>query len=214
MTHLTIYPDKPYEREPSNLAKWDRSNNYICQQKVDGWRMVIIVGSDDVDFVSRHNKLFTEEIQSTLREQAKQLCVLFPAGSQLDAEWLARRSCSVSNKIKGKVPSKLILFDILRLGKKWLRTKTYAERWTLLQKRLVKLDAVDILLSAAAEPGKFVEFYDEQKQIAHSEGVVVKHKRSKMIADRKECKKNPQWFKVKYRGGSDGEMSMNHLRPK
>ena len=150
---LTIYPDKPHERDPNNLAKWDKSGNYICQQKVDGWRMVIIIGDDDVDFVSRHDKLLTNDIQPALLEQAKQLCGLFPTGTQLDSEWLARRSCSVSKKIKGKVPTKLIIFDILRLGKKWLRMKTYEDRWNILLERLGTIpDSMpDVSLSIVAK---------------------------------------------------------------
>lgn len=214
---LTIYPDKPHERDPSNLAKWDKSGSYICQQKVDGWRMVIFIGEDDVDFVSRHDKLSTNDIcksSPTLMEQAKQLCSVFPPSTQLDSEWLARRSCSVSNKVKGKVPNKLIIFDILRLGKKWLRMKTYEDRWAILQEKMTDITLEDVSLSVVAEPGQFEAFYEAQRKIAISEGVVIKHKKSKMVGARNGCKKNPQWFKVKYRGGTDGEMSMAHLRTK
>lgn len=208
---LKLFPDKPFERDPQNLPKWDRSNNYICQQKVDGWRMIIIIGEDDVEFVSRHDKVFTQDIQPSLREEARKLCALFPPMTQLDSEWLARRSCSVSKKIKGKVPAKLILFDILRLGKRWQKSVPYADRWDALKAHLQDVDFDNIELSLEAEPGQFATFYEAQKEIAVSEGVVIKHKRSKMTGSRNGCKKNPQWFKVKYRGGSDGEMSMDHL---
>jgi len=214
MGFLTIYPDKPHERDDSNLAKWDKSGKYICQQKVDGWRMILLIGEDEVDFVSRHDKLFSNDIQPELYAQARQLCGIFPAGTQLDSEWLSRRSCSVSNKVKGKIPAKLIIFDILRLGKKWQKSTTYEARWDILLERLGDIpDSMpDVSLSVVAEPGTFETFYEEQRKIAVSEGVVIKHKKSKMTGARNGCIKNMQHYKVKYRGGSDGEQSMDHLK--
>lgn len=212
---LKFYPDKPYEHSPKDLDKWDRKGDYICQQKVDGWRMIIILTEDGPEFLSRHNKCFTEEIwkdaadkNTDLREQASRLLEVFPVGTQIDCEWLGRRSCSVTYKAKPK----LILFDLLRHGRRWLNMETYEARWEMLKEGMAELDLSNVLLSIEAEPGTFATFYKEQKTIAISEGVVLKHKRSKMMGARNGCKKNPRWYKVKYRGGSSGEMSMDHLR--
>ena len=37
------------------------------------------------------------------------------------------------------------------------------------------------------------------------EGIVLKHKKSRLVLDRKESKKNNGWYKVKWRDGADGQ---------
>lgn len=212
MTGLTFYPDKPKERRPDDLGAWDESGNYICQQKVDGWRMMVILGPDGVEIISRHDKNFTGEIEDHLLEQAERLREVFPVRTQLDAEWISRRSCSKEYDL----PPQLFLLDIMRYGKKWQRTTTCEDRWELLKETFASIDAElpDIHLIPEADPGAFVDFYESQKKIPLSEGVVIKHRRSQMEGDRRGCKKNSQWFKVKYRGGADGTLDMSLYRKK
>lgn len=207
---LKFFPDKPFERNPEDLDGWDASNNYICQQKVDGWRMVIILTETGVEFVSRHNTLMTADIELHLKEECSKLKETFPVGTQIDSEWISRRSCSKQYNLKPQ----LYVFDLIRLGAKWMHQTPYLERYTELCERLKPLGLEFVTLPVEAAPGHFSEFYEAQKSLLFSEGVVVKHKKSLLIADRKESKKNPQWFKVKYRAGNDGEMDMSHLRTK
>lgn len=207
---LKFFPDKPFERDPDELEVWDRTNNYICQQKVDGWRIVVILTEDGVEFISRHNKSRNKDIEEEIRQDSQKLKEAFPVNTQIDAEWISRRSCSV----KYNLPPHLYVFDLMRHGSDWLLQKPYQERYETLKTGLETLQLSTISLPVEADPGHFAEFYEAQKQIKFSEGVVIKHKQSKLIADRKECKKNPLWFKVKYRAGNDGEMDMSHLRTK
>jgi len=210
MITLKHYPDKPYERGPSAISTLDNGRN-ACEQKVDGYRMEIIIVNDDVEFVSRHNKLFTDQIESELKRQAKHLASVFPYRTQIDCEWLSRRAATKDNKIRPQ----LILFDVIRHGNKWLLRTVLKDRYKILVDGINKIETIlipDISLAVRAEPGSFVDFYELQKKIPYSEGVVIKALRSTIVGDRKECKKNPHWIKIKYRGASDGEMRMDHLR--
>ena len=209
MATLKHFPDKPYEHGPEAIEKWD-TGDYICQQKGDGWRMEILKGKGEIAYVSRHNKDFTAEMDSHLKEQMEIISTVLPDRTQLDAEWLSRRAAT-----NNKTTPKLIIFDVVRYDKKWMLNIPYEARWALLKEIFSQVDPAsipDIELVPTAEDGKFVEFYEAQKQLDRSEGVVVKHKQSTLVGDRKESKKNPRWFKVKFRQGSDGEMSMEHLR--
>lgn len=209
MPSLKHFPDKSYEHSPDSIEKWD-DGNHICQQKGDGWRLEICKGVGEIAYITRHNKDYTDKVEPHLKEQMRLIAGYMHGRWQLDAEWLSRRACT--NK---KTKPKLLVFDVYRYNKKWLLQEPYEFRWTLVQEIIGSVDPAlipDIEVVPSAEDGKFVEFYEAQKKIARSEGIVVKHKKSVLLGDRKESKKNPRHYKVKFRQGSDGEMSMEHLR--
>jgi len=209
---LKHFPDKPWEQDPRYLPEWDASNNYSEEQKIDGWRMMLVITEDDIRFISRHDKDHTKDVEPEIQKAALELRKHFTPQTQIDAEWLSRRSCSLEYRL----PPKLFLLDILRCNNEWLLAKTYAERHKIIEEVMPLLTNHDIIdMPPSAKPGEFVSFYEAQKTIPFSEGVVIKHKNSKLVASRTECAKNPLWFKVKYRGASsDGEMRMDHLRSK
>jgi len=196
---LKHFPDKPWQRKPNELASWD-DGDYVCQQKCDGWRVQVIKSLDGaIHYYSRHDKSLTDDIEASLKQEMAAMLANAPHGSQLDGEWLSRRSHS---KLPGAQPH-LVMFDVVRWDRRWLLRKPYQERLQLLQEVVVPAD--NISLPETAEPGSFVSFYEQQKSIPQSEGVVVKLLRSTLIGDRNESKKNPHWFKIKYRGGRTGE---------
>ena len=208
---LKHYPDKPWEQKPEFLAGWDQSGKYACEQKIDGWRMMIIITEKGLEFISRHNKNHTRDIEPELKKAAQELLEHFPVQTQIDAEWLSRRSCNKEYKLTPRI----FLLDVMRYGSEWLLSKTYDERHKLIEDVMPKIrDRVHIDTPPTATAGTFVSFYEDQKKVPYSEGVVIKHRDSKLVGNRNECAKNTLWFKVKYRGGSDGEMSMTHLRGK
>lgn len=196
---LTHYPDKPWTQDPVHIKEWDAKGTFICQQKVDGWRVIVIRTETGVDYISRHNKPLTSDIQAEIKQEIDSLDL--PVGTQLDAEWIARRSCSVDYKLQPK----LYLLDVLRWGKTWLLN-------TPLIERVKKIDALFLTTQFQylahvdeAKPGEFWTFWLAQQSIPYSEGVVIKHKLSKIVGNRKECKKNDLWMKIKYRGSSSGD---------
>jgi ATP-dependent DNA ligase len=210
MPTLKHFPDKPWERHPKDLLGWDQSGDYICQQKTDGWRMEVCKGLGDIHYISRHNKPMDDRIEDHIQQQMQILLAEVPDRSQFDGEWLSLREAT--NK---KTKPRLVLFDVIRFNKRWLLRTTYQERWVLLQEVFSKVDPKlipDISLAETAPDGEFLAFYEAQKKLPHSEGVVVKHKESVLLGDRKESKKNPRWYKCKYRGMSDGQGLLDHLR--
>jgi len=206
---LKHFPDKPWEQDPKHLEEWDRSGNYDCQQKIDGWRIIVVLTPNGPEFISRHNKSHTKDIEPELKKATQELYKHFPLATQLDSEWLSRRSCSIEYNL----PPKLFLLDVMRHGEKWCLAKPYHERHKLIEDVVAKLESRQwIDVPPTAEPGTFVAFYEQQKTIPYSEGVVIKHKDSKIIGNRQECAKNPLWMKIKFRAGSDGKLTMGHLR--
>lgn len=208
---LLHFPDKPFEQDPKFLEEWDKSRKFICEQKIDGWRMVIIITEYGMEFVSRHNKNHTADIEPEVKKAALELRDHFPVQTQIDSEWLSRRARSPGRELKPR----LFLLDVIRHGPQWLLSKTYSERHKLLEVAIPNISDRDrIDLPPTAEAGAFTSFYEEQKTIVFSEGVVVKRKDSKLIGSRTDCAKNPQWFKVKYRSGLDGHMPTKYIQKK
>lgn len=207
--HLEYFPNKPWEQHPRNLEKLDKSNNYVCETKIDGWRMILIISPKKIEYISRHNKSFTDSIEENIKKEAKILQTIFPDKTQIDAEWLSRRSCSKEYNLTPK----LFLLDVMRYGERW----SFAEKYKNRVKWLDCIPFKELKLKSIAKPseaqaGEFEKFFEEQKKITFSEGVVLKHKDSMLIADRKESIKNPLWVKVKYRGLIDGEKNLDYLR--
>lgn len=205
--HLTYFPNKPWEQHPKSLKKLDESNNYDCSAKIDGWRMMLIISPEKIEYVSRHNKSFTSSIEESIKKEARILQAIFPDKTQIDAEWLSRRSCSKEYNLTPK----LFLLDVIRYGEKWLFAEKYKDRIKLLD-CIPFSELKNIGKPLEAMTGEFEKFFEEQKKIAFSEGVVLKHKDSTLIADRKESVKNPLHIKIKYRGGCDGEKNLDYLR--
>lgn len=204
MYDLKVCPDAPNTASIHRLPGWDESGNWICQQKVDGFRMEIDFHPDKIVFVSRHSKVYTSEMSDEILAACQELRHLVPNNSRIDAEWRSRRSCSVQLDL----PQRMFLFDIIRWNGRWLCNSPYQERWHKLCEMMARFGPshdAPVILAEMAEPGHFTEFFEAQKSIPWSEGVVVKHKKSLLVSDHKS-RDNPQWFKVKYRGGVDGEV--------
>jgi len=200
---LTHFPDKPHTQNPCFLQEWDAKGTFLCQQKVDGWRLIVIRDKQGKFFYySRHNKSLATDIEEGLKAEVESLPI--PPDSQVDGEWISRRACSVDYKL----PQMIFLFDVLKWKGLWTLNKALKDRYSLVKGLFVDVHPEHVMLPLEAEPGKFVEFYEAQKKIPYSEGVVIKSVTSRIEGDRRECKKNNQWFKVKYRGSSSGDTDL------
>jgi len=123
---LTHYPDKPHTQNPCFLAEWDAQGIYICQQKVDGWRLIVIRDKQGAfHYYSRHNKNLSSDIEASLKLEIESLPI--PNDTQLDGEWISRRACSK----KYDLPQMAFLFDALRWGGKWLLNTPLKQRYAL-----------------------------------------------------------------------------------
>lgn len=210
---LTHYPDKPHTQNPCFLPEWDAKGTFLCQQKVDGWRLIVIRDKQGTfHYYSRHNKSLAKDIDDGLKAEVESLPI--PNDSQIDGEWISRRACSVDYKL----PEMIFLFDVLKWKGLWMLNKTLKDRYALVKGLFLEKQPEHVMLPSEAEPGKFVEFYEAQKAIPFSEGVVVKNLTSKMVGDRRECKKSGGLWKIKWRGSSSGETDLEgvqeDIRPK
>lgn len=210
MTDLLYYPDKPFASNPERIPAWDASNQFILQQKIDGWRMVFQFTPSGVKCISRRNKDYTKEVFSCklIAERLAALHKILPPNTHLDGEWLSRRSCSKEYKL----PERVYLFDIMIHDGVWWNKEKLLTRWETLQKYMALIDSDAVSLIPCAKPGDFVNFYENQKKIVYSEGVVAKHKASTLSGNRRNSVDNPQWYKVRYRGGVDGEITLDQIR--
>jgi len=215
MPKLLFFPDQPIMSSPDRLPIWDEKGTFICQQKVDGWRMVFQFlpdnkGINQVVALSRHNKDYTKEVMEDPQvcQELLRLAKLLPADTHLDGEWLSRRSCSKKHNLKPMV----FFFDILVWGGVKQNKTPYGDRWNSLHGILTaNVFGSSVVLAATAKPGQFVQFYEDQKKIPFSEGVVCKHVNSTMVARSNRGADNRQWYKLRYRGGVDGDVDMDQF---
>lgn len=206
---LTHFPDKPITQNPCFLQEWDDKGNFICQQKVDGWRLIVIRDKDGKWlYYSRHDKSLANDIDPTLKAEVESLPI--PPDSQVDGEWISRRACSMGDRYR--LPEMVYLFDVLKWAGKWQLNTLLRDRYALVKSLFQNGNPPHVMTPEEAAPGNFVAFYEAQRKIPISEGVVVKDLNSKMVADRRECKQNSRLFKVKYRAGSSGETNMSRYQ--
>lgn len=191
---LTRFPDMPVRRHPSALEGWG-SDRYVCQAKLDGWRVFVTSGPV---VATRHGSEITHEVSPELLVQVDQLLGHFPRGTILDGEWCKRRSRTLD------LPERLYVWDVPRLGKTWQVRVPYTSR---LEQVLFGFTKAFLWTVALGEPaplvrlpdqdtGDFPAFYEAQAKDPYSEGVVVKARSSGLVLNHRRCAKNPRWFKV------------------
>ena len=189
-------PDKPHRISQDQLDVLD-NGQYISTIKKDGWRCVLLTTADGMHQAwSRHGKRLdthTKFDPSILRAFEK---FDAPPMTWIDTEWEAIRQ---GNKYG---ISRCMVFGILRWDKKWLARTPEEERWA----RTLELpvDGKFLYLPEHTEEG-FRAFFEKSKESYDNEGIVLKHKKSRLVLDRKGSKKNALWLKIKWRDGASGQ---------
>lgn len=187
---LKFFPDKPYLSSPSELRSWEKSGDYLCQQKLDGWRIILTRTKEGFIATTRQNNLqYSKDFCKLFGAELKCLKKQIPLGTQLDGEWISRR---VVKHVKTPF---YVIFDALRWGEQWLINEELETRL----KRLRELPLSGQFKMVESPDSNWLEYYSEQKSNPLSEGVVVKKRTSIMVASRKRCEKSRDLFKIKYR---------------
>ena len=196
------YPNKPTEMWIDNLPELDDGNSF-ADQKLDGYRTFIIKDSQkrwhnqELVCVSRRGKdkggPVKFDVSDEIMESIKALDL--PDQTMLDAEWLSRRT-----KDDG-IPECIYVFDILWFDDQWIGSEDCWDR------RQQLLDIVKpnehIRIPECVESG-FSEFFEAQRKLPWTDGVIVKEKDSTIKTSVEECKKTALWIKVKWRRGHSG----------
>lgn len=183
---ISRLPDKPYQRSPSSLV--NMSNDYIATYKYDGWRCMAVIDGG-ISFYSRNrNKL---PINDNIAKQV--LSLGLPNGTVLDTEWMARRA-----EIKDEV---LYLITVMWLDGKWVGNADESTRWSICS----ELKLTENIKLPEHATASYNDLFNSSKLSPITEGIVLKHKNSKLIGDMSESKKNGMWIKIKWREGNDGK---------
>lgn len=181
------YPDKPIEIFPSLIHEFEDAG-YLAQQKLDGYRCLIIV-EDNIRFVSRnYNEL---KVDGKFYESFKNV----PKGTIIDSEWIKYRS--------GETES-LYLFDIIKYHEEYLKNIKLIERQNILNS--LNIHGPGIKYPKETQSG-FLDFFIEQLEIEESEGIIIKSKTSMLILDSKKSVNNVEWLKCKYKTGNCGTIT-------
>jgi hypothetical protein len=190
------FPDKPHRISQDQLDVLD-NGQYIATFKKDGWRLILLTTAEgEHQAWSRHGKRMDthSKFDQGILEAFKAFDT--PPLTQIDTEWEAMRQ---GNK---EGVSRCAVFGILRWEKKWLARIPEEERWA----RTLELpvDGKFLYIPEHTEEG-FRAFFEDSKASYDNEGIVLKHKRSRLVLSRKGSQKNQTWLKIKWRDGADGQ---------
>lgn len=194
------YPDKMPECTPEKLLSFEQKGGYVAQQKLDGYRLIVMGDESQVACVSRHRKPMpvSQDILNRFFE------LELPKPWMLDCEWV---------KLRTMTPETVYILDSLYIGGEWMGQKNLLER----QKPYLRDDFGDGLPSQIKVPDEvdrdFIEFMIDQitdgnPKEAISEGIVLKKINAPLIGDRKTSVKNPAWAKCKWRAGEGGDTAV------
>ncbi len=195
-TALFRYPDKPTASGPGILPTL-ADGEWLAQMKHDGFRCLVEWNGHTPTLTSREQK----PIPASIDLRCDLIAALDGlAPMLLDAEWMGRRD----GQREG-----LVLFDVLAVRGRWLGEEPAWDRFL----RLVALRGVGgaplrvlpptVRLVDWTHEG-YPAFFERSKQPG-VEGIVLKHRASRFIGSTRRCVDNPQWLKVRWRGGEDGQ---------
>lgn len=180
----------------------DKKENgeYIATAKYDGYRCIFITEDDIEPCWSRRAKNLGGPSKHPTSDELLEAINKFridnkiPNNTMLDAEWMAKRA-SVGQ------PDFLAVFGVFYWGDKYLGRKLETKRWELIS----GLQYNDRIKLVEHTEENYVDFYREHEGNPLLEGVVLKHKYSKLVGHLQKSKKNPLWMKCRWRSGDDGQ---------
>lgn len=200
------YPDKPVRSAPSALPLF--KGNYRALTKLDGWRCELTIdGEGEVSFISRAKKPLP--VGETIRKAARALVKdgKVPFNSVIDGEWMKRRP-----DYDG--PECLYLFSPTWLAGEWVGHLPFRARWEWVNGLCLPVDNLSTVESSRMEnhpliipasvDSDFVSFFNANKNVWRTEGIVIYKLDGIMYGDLHDSKKSRDMVKIKWRDGHDG----------
>jgi ATP-dependent DNA ligase len=183
-----IYPPRPKSKiTPFQLSQYEKAKKFDrCQRKFNGDRCEIHITADrKVLFYNRHKEPFSRfnASQDIIRQV---LSLDLPEGEVwLDGELLKNRTTSIEYKDNGKTIPRIVLYDVLVYGGKYLLNVTWDDRQELLKRIcrfptvLEKVNEIALVVSeslwlAETWDKDFPLHYKEKVQLPEIEGLVLK----------------------------------------
>jgi ATP-dependent DNA ligase len=194
-----LYPDKPTTCEKNFVKNIDYSK-YIAQKKYDGWRIQIYNFDREINtpsgiipkgmcILTRMGNFLSDKVKINIDLKNIQT----PINSIFDGEFVGPR---------GKQQQKINIFDCLAINDIWNRDIPYLERYQICE----KLNFNSYFCLTENYYSDFESLFSKLKtdwmikqDIDEFEGIVIKHKKGKLILSYNDCKKSPYMFKYKYR---------------
>lgn len=204
---MMLFPDKPgLTLAPQGLNAI--RGEWLAQPKPDGWRCLVLIGHDDVRYISRAHKPLP--VSQELREQwDAELIATFGADTLLDAEWLQRRPSARTER--------LWVFDLLAATGYTTRQMSAIERWEMLERTLGPGHGLLLPTVLTATQVERETFWNDirpggPRHDPAYEGMVLKDVESRYIGSVRACAANPRWIRVKWRGGADGQTELEDAK--
>ena len=170
-----------------------QNGKWIAQKKLDGYRCIVEINGD-IKFWSRN---FSElKVSKEIQDQIRSLNL---DNTMLDGEWLKQRT-----DYKG--PELLHLFGVLYLNGEWVGPWPEEKRWEFIQ----SLNIDGPIKRPDFVTKDYQKFFETSKSDKSCEGIVLKAIDAKLVGDRNKSAKNPKWFKKRWRGGFDGQSTVNY----
>lgn len=185
------FPDKPTRASAAALPDL-QDGQWLAQAKPDGFRAVIQWDGSFPRLTSRHEKPIPIS-HGLLTELSEALRGVLP-NSTIDGEWMGRRDGQ---------PEGLWLFDLIEDEGCWIGHHGALCRFNTLRQSVRPSARVRIVPFTLTDYGAF---FEHSKTIPGVEGIVLKRTDSKYIGSTRSSVDNPQWMKIKWREGADGQV--------
>jgi DNA ligase 1 len=180
-----FYPNQPIPLAPTSkfFDMLVKDQNWIAEEKRNGWRCLIQKTEGKLKLWSRHKTIF----QQDLRKLRMELNACLPDETCIDGELIHNRTKHIKEK--------LVVWDVLIFKGREVMDKSLRERRNLLEEIFPEntnhievaewfiTDKKIVYLRAVEEEGK--------------EGVVLKRLDSKYLWSERKCRETPYWIKVK-----------------
>lgn len=199
------WPDDPNRISAQYLAQLDQDppGTFIAQPKYDGWRRPAYLFPDGWRFFAKRGT-GEEAAKQPPDDLVKEFASLnWPPGVALDMEWVGPRcKDDLLRRYGSRDYNGFRIFDMLYMNGEWIGGMPFGER-------LRNLETIFSLASGGSVSERIfvapwtdrglVQFFEQSKQDPLLEGIVLKRAKSRLEGHPTSAKKNPQWFKVKWR---------------
>lgn len=196
---MRLLPDKPKRGNPTVL-KMMKSDKHMALTKYDGWSILIEITKYNINFISRLNNVIKTREQ--IADKIRQLNL--PINTTLWGEWMCRRP-----DYDG--PECIVLFSPIFINGEFVGGQPFIKRFNWLCNLEIPFDDSNIkdsnkmpdcpILLPIHNDSDFVGFFELQKTLPRSEGVVVYKKDGQFYGNPYNSMDSPDMTKIQYRTG-------------
>lgn len=197
-------PDKPVRSHPT-ILKTLNTDRYIALAKYDGWSTLLEIG-DTINFISRSGKPLN--VDAKLYRAAALLAQIVPPHTTLWGEWMKHRPGYDG-------PECMVLFSPVYINNEFVGHWNFEDRFAWIRNLFIAADDINICKSCEMPDhafylpmyatNNFQEFFERQKDIPRSEGIVVYKRNGQYYGGFKQSTKTKDMKKIKYREGDNGD---------